>query len=298
MNCLQNSVLLRMRINGTYDFTKIILLLFLMSCKHGQPDLGPDLPSKTYESLPENLTVYNAEHSISARYVDPTGRYDHGILGDKIEAGGLLVVKNNKEYYFKLDTNFVFEDIRPRLKDIDNDGDIEFITIQTSLQLGASVAIYKIINDKLVLFVQSNYIGTTHRWLNIAAIDDLDNDGKVEIAWIQTPHIGGVLKIGRIEGDSLHILDEITGVSNHQNGSRNLCLSVVTNSNSNKRLYVPNDPHNAIIGFCFQNGHIVLQDTVLLNIDPNKPLFLQYNFQNLLEDQNCISVLDSFNRSE
>jgi hypothetical protein len=97
-------------------------------------------------------------------------------------------VRNNKEYYYRLGTNYVFEDLRPRLKDVDNDGEVEFITIQTSLKLGASVAIYKIINDKLVLSVQSNYIGSTHRWLNIAAIDDLDNDGIVEIVWIQTPH--------------------------------------------------------------------------------------------------------------
>lgn len=277
-----------MNAKGLANLAKIIVTLLVVSCTHEQPDQGPDIPSKNYQFLPENLTAYNEGYTISARYVDPTMRYDHGILGDKIEAGGLLVVKNEKEYYYRLDTNFVFEDLQPRLKDVDNDGEIEFITIQTSLQLGASVAVYKIIHDELVLFVHSNYIGSVHRWLNIAAIDDLDNDGNTEIAWIQTPHIGGVLRIGSIEGNSLIILDELAGVSNHQNGSTNLCLSVVTNSNNYKRLYVPNDPHDAVIGFRFQNGHLIPQDTVFLKIDTNKPLFMQYDFPEAMEDRNCI----------
>jgi hypothetical protein len=70
--------------------------------------------------------------------------------GMKLKQGAYWSIKNNKECYLRLDTNFVFEDLQPRLKDVDNDGEIEFITIQTSLQLGASVAVYKIINDKLV----------------------------------------------------------------------------------------------------------------------------------------------------
>ena len=279
-----------MKAMGIDDVAKVIVILLVASCTQKQPDPIPDIPSKTYQFLPENLTAYNEDHTISARYVDPTLRYDHGVLGDKIEAGGLLVVKNNKEYYYRLDTNFVFEDLQPRLKDVDNDGELEFITIQTSLQLGASVAVYKIIHDKLVPFVQSNYIGSTHRWLNIAAIDDLDHDGNTEIAWIQTPHIGGDLRIGRIEGNSLRILDELAGVSNHQNGSTNLCLSVVTNSIDHKRLYVPNDPHDALIGFRFQDGHLIPQDTLLLNIDMNKPLFMQYDFLGAMEDRNCIFI--------
>ena len=46
---------------------------------------------------------------LSARYVDPVTRYTHGILGDKIEAGELLVVKDNIQYYYKLeDKNCIY----------------------------------------------------------------------------------------------------------------------------------------------------------------------------------------------
>jgi len=103
-------------------------------------------------------------------------RYDHGVLGDKIEAGGLLVIKNKVNYYLKLDEVFVFEDLQPRLNDIDQDGELEFITIQTHVNFGATVSVYKIINEELQPYVRSDFIGIPYRWLNIAAIGDLDRD--------------------------------------------------------------------------------------------------------------------------
>jgi len=266
------------------------MILFFMGCTYHDKDFIPELTENRYEPLPENLIAFNDDRSVSARYVDPTLRYDHGILGDKIEAGGMLVIKNKKEYHYKLDEAFVYEDLRPRLKDVDNDGELEFITILTSLNSGAGVCVYKILNGSLRPIAQSGYIGMTHRWLNIAAVDDLDNDGKVEIAWIQTPHIGGILKIARIVKDSLLVLDEKEGVSNHQIGSRNLCLSVVTAHDGSKKLYVPNNPHHAIMGFSFRNDRLIAEDTILLNIDPIVPLFMQYNFEHLSEDKNCIYI--------
>lgn len=267
----------------------LILSLFLvgMLLQGCEEQETPSVPI-SYEFLPENMVAFNSDNTVSARYVDPVTRYAHGALGDKVEAGGLLVTRNNKQYYYSLGEDYVFEDLQPRIIDVDKDGQEEFITIQTRLMSGAGISIYKIINERLVLYAQSRFIGTPYRWLNIAAINDLDGDGAIEIAWIETPHIGGVLKIGRISGDSLLVIDEKDGLSNHQYGLRNLCLSVVTVSGNVKTLYVPNNPHTAIIGFTFHNDQISAKDTITLNVDPEVPLFMQYNFQNLPEDRNCI----------
>jgi hypothetical protein len=134
----------------------------------------------------------------------------------------------------------------------------------------------------------SNFIGTPYRWLNVAAIDDLDNDGNIEIAWIQTPHIGGTLKIARVVNDSLYFLDDKEGVSNHQIGSRNLCLSVTSVNTGKKILYVPDDAHQAIIGFSLQDDQLIPNDTIFISIDPAIPLFMQYNFPHSQVDRNCI----------
>jgi len=270
----------------------LILAIFLTGCTDKNPGDPKDPSEDQHIGLSENLVAFSDDKTISARYVDPTGRYNHGILGDTIEAGGLLVIKNNQVFYYKLAETDVFEDLRPRMKDVDNDGEPEFITIQTRINLGASVCIYKIVSGNLRPLCQSSYIGMTHRWLNIAAIDDLDNDGKMEVAWVQTPHIGGILKIARIDGDSLRIANEKQGVSNHQIGSRNLCLSVVELSGNQKILYAPDNSHTSIIGFVFLNNYITAHDTINLAIDPSIPLYLQHHFAQISGEENCIYVME------
>ena len=138
-------------------------------------------------------------------------------------------------------------------------------------------------------FLTSGHIGLSSRWLNIAAIDDLDNDGKIEIAWVQTPHIGGILKIARIENNKWTFLDEKTGVSNHKIGSRNLCLSVLTASLPQKTLYLPTQQFNMIKGFQLKNDKIVETESINLTVNISAALFEQYNFKDRIVDKNCIN---------
>lgn len=274
-------------------FQKIVLVLLttiFIGCGRNDYDITTLPPVAVYQYLPENLVAVSGDGTVTARYVDPTERYDHGILGDKIEAGGLLVVKQMKSYYYRLDSTHVFEDLRPRLYDVDNDGEIEFVAIRTSLLSGASVCVFKIIDDELQPFLQTGYIGQPYRWLNIAAINDMDDDGFAEIAWVQTPHIGGTLKIARIRDGMIKIIDEKDGVSNHKIGSRNLCLSAMTFSDGIKTLFIPNDGHNAVIGFTFRDDRLIRQDSLPLIIDVSVPLGMQLDFQDLLTDENCIHV--------
>ncbi|MBE0648031.1 MAG: VCBS repeat-containing protein [Bacteroidales bacterium] len=268
----------------------VMLILVFPGCQYDQTDYTPVIPENSYIPLPENLIAYNDDKSVSARYVDPTTRYNHGVLGDTIEAGGLLVVSKEKELYLKLDDRFVFEDLQPRLFDVDNDGKPEVITIMTSLDFGASVSVYKIAGDVLVPFVHSNFIGIPKRWLNIAAIHDLDGDGKLEIAWVETPHIGGTLKMARVESGSLQLLAEKSGVSNHQYGLRNMCLSALTLSNGFKDLWLPNDSYDAIIGFRLLNNQIIQEETIAQTTDPAIPLFMQHVFVGFQEDKSCVFV--------
>ena len=99
-----------------------------------------NIVQNSYEYLPENLIAKDETRQVTARYTTPTTRYTHGILGDQIEAGGLLVTIKDKSYHHKLTEDFVFEDIQPRLADVDKDGALEFITIQSSLTQGGSVS--------------------------------------------------------------------------------------------------------------------------------------------------------------
>lgn len=187
------------------------------------------------DSLPESQAAFAPNGSIEyAWYTRPTDRYAHGILGDKIEGGGLKIIVDGESYEIVLASNRVFEDIKPRLVDLDGDGTTEIITIQSSSNAGGAVVIYGFQAGDIVQLGASDFIGTPNRWLNIAAIADFRDNGLNQIIWVETPHIGGKLHIGEYDGKTFTVKDQ-TGfkwprgkglLSNHAIGSRNQDLSV------------------------------------------------------------------------
>lgn len=152
---------------------------------------------------------------VSARYTDPTPRYDHGILGDAIEYGTLeLRLRDGQGLRLVLPDTHVFEDIAPRLHDLDGDGDVEVIVIETDMARGARLAVY----DERGLVAATPYIGRTHRWLAPIGAADLDGDGFVEIAYIDRPHLAKILRIWRFQNGRLEHVSDTPGLTNHRIG--------------------------------------------------------------------------------
>ena len=83
-----------------------------------------------------------AQDITSARYGGPTRAYDHGILGDKVEYTKLILRAGGRRIVIEVGDGFVFEDLAPRLVDLNGDGRPEVITVRTDMQRGASLAIY------------------------------------------------------------------------------------------------------------------------------------------------------------
>lgn len=274
--------------------------MLITACSLNNEELTqPDNSNKTildilaldYKQLPEQEIARSFDNRVYAQYTQPSEKYTHGILGDKIEAEQLVVVTDSVFYSITLANEYVFEDIRPRLHDVDGDGALEFICIKTHKQEGAGIAIYKIVNERLVEYAHLSEIGTAYRWLNIVTINDLDNDGTVELAWIETPHIGGVLKVAKILAGELQVIDETRAYSNHAIGERNLCLSVLTQQLNKKVFYVPNQSRNKIIGFSFENNKLNIFEEITQDIDFAESLEEQYNFSNIVANEdNCIFV--------
>lgn len=156
-----------------------------------------------------------AQQIAAARYGAPTARYDHGILGDAVEWGALvLTLSDGRRLRLRLPETRVFEDIAPRLADLDGDGAAEVITVETSLARGARLAVY----GAGGLVAATPYIGRTHRWLAPLGAADLDGDGAVEIAYIDRPHLARTLRIWRFEDGALHFVTERAGLTNHRIG--------------------------------------------------------------------------------
>jgi len=180
------------------------------------------LQRKASDGLPDGLVAtYPSKGDVqSAWYGKPTKRYTHGILGDAVE---LLE--------FTLPHTQVFEDRYPRLVDLDGDGAVEIITIKSSTKLGGSVTVFGLKNGKLVEKASSGYIGRSNRWLNIAGIEQFSGGKKSQIAYVQTPHIGGTLFFLNYDGKRLTKIASMAGFSNHAIGSREMRLSATADLN-------------------------------------------------------------------
>ncbi len=189
--------------------------------------------------LPDGKIAHTRRYKniTQAWYILPTRRYDHGILGDAIEAGGLAVkTGGGKVITFNLPKTQVFEDRIPRIADLDGDGKAEIITILSSISKGASIAVYTLKNGALGLKAKTPFIGRSNRWLNIAGIADFNGDGRLDIAGVWTPHIGGTLKFWTLRGNTLKKIGSMPGFSNHFIGSREQRLSAIADVDKNGTL--------------------------------------------------------------
>lgn len=160
-----------------------------------------------------------ADTITSARFIEPTTRYAHGVLGDNIEYGALeLSVKGEdgaKVTTITLPEDRVFEDLAPRLWDVDSDGDVEAVVVESQDQRGAQLAIYDATGTKIAT---TPHIGTRFRWLAPIGAADLDGDDHVEIAYVDRPHLAKTLRIWRFKDDQLAEIAAIPGLTNHKIG--------------------------------------------------------------------------------
>ncbi len=160
-----------------------------------------------------------SEEIIEARFTEPTTRYDHGVLGDDVEYGALeLRVEtrgSDNVRTIRLSQDRVFEDLSPRLVDIDSDGTPEVIVVESHAQLGAQLAIYDESGTKIAA---TPHIGTRFRWLAPIGAADLDGDGYIEIAYIDRPHLAKTLRIWSYKEGALTQIASLPGLTNHRIG--------------------------------------------------------------------------------
>ncbi len=234
------------------------------------------LPRRKPFATPDARVTVGARNICEAWLTRPTRRHDHAVLGDDIEAGGLAVSDaGGRRVEVILPEAEVFEDRMARLLDLDGDGRDEIIVVHTYRDRGAALAIYGLFGqgdtERLVRLAESRPLGHPRRWLNPAAAGDLDGDGQLEIAWVETPHIGGVLKVGRLEGQGeqrqLVVLSQARGFSNHEKGSRILQQAVSFDWDGDGRsdIILPDAARKALVAVRLVDGR--LETVARLSID-------------------------------
>lgn len=192
------------------------------------PILVPAIPPVRESApglIPDGEVARGAGVIRRAWFSDPTAEYGHAILGDAVEAKTLRVqTADGRQLSFTAPDGTVFEDLTPRLWDLDRDGEAEAWVIRAGPEEGARLEAYGVHDGALILRFATDPIGTGFRWLNPIGVADFIGDGLREVALVRTPHIGGLLILYRPAGAYLERFIAAPGFSNHAIGSRELGL--------------------------------------------------------------------------
>ncbi len=200
---------------------------------------------------------------VSAEYADPTTRYAHGVLGDAIEWGTLeLRLADRRVLRIVLPEARVFEDTAPRLADLDGDGAPEVIVVESSLTQGARLAVY----DETGLLAATLFIGRRNRWLAPVGAADLDGDGRVEIAYVDRPHLARTLRVWRYDpvGPRLTEIASAEGHTNHRIGDRDI-LGGIRMCNGSPEMITASPDWSRLLATRLQGARLIWQD-----IGPNE----------------------------
>ncbi|MEF8974522.1 MAG: hypothetical protein V5A15_06480 [Haloarcula sp.] len=171
------------------------------------------------DALPDARIVW--QDGTAAVLAGATQRYDHGALGDEVEASAIVLfaadASGTVRQRIPLLEPAVVEGQAPILADIDDDGDQEVLVTVTGPDEGARLVAYGLDGERVAT---GPAIGTGFRWRHQLCVAPFAPGGPPEIAVVRTPHIGGTVEFYRADGDRLSIAARYEGASSHTFGSR------------------------------------------------------------------------------
>lgn len=154
----------------------------------------------------------------------PTESYTHAVLGDGLEAQGILLLDTQPalqiSQVIQVEPPQVIEGIMPIWADITGDGQREIIVTVSEPEFGARLVVY---NEAGQILAQSGPIGRRNRWRNQAAVAPFGPNGELELADVRTPHLTGTVEFFQIDPNgTLQRVGFVDGYTSHLIGSRNL----------------------------------------------------------------------------
>jgi len=227
-----------------------------MSAQGPRPAVGAQLP------WPVEATLSN-----------PTDRYPHNVLG-RIPAFTSLTVTVQVctgcptpqiTAELTLDAPLVFEDVAPRLWDVTGDGRPEVVVVQSHESLGARLTVWALRDPGqpdapvFTMLAATDYNGTRFRWLAPFGTGDFTDDGQIEIAYVETPHLGKTLRLVGLEGDRLVERAALSGVTNHRIGEESITGGVRFCDGRSEAVLASAD-RQRLVAIRWTNGSLVSQE--------------------------------------
>ena len=267
----------------------------------GAPLRQSALPAAAAKRLAESQVAEGSRDIAWAWLTAPTLRYPHKSLGSREHAGAVhvqarLADGRLQDIRYQLPLHRVFEDLVPRLVDLDGDGKDELVLVESDLVRGSALVVLglrpasKIPNSPnstnagkpgavvLTELARSPFAGGSFLWLNPLGFGDFDGDGRTDLAAVITPHIGGTLTLYHYRPPLLEPFAKAMDVSNHKMGAVEQQLGVVLPPKSPKSLGPPGAPSSTS-----ERSSIIVPDMTRRALhwlqwgaDPQKPATQQW----------------------
>ncbi|MDZ4134274.1 MAG: VCBS repeat-containing protein, partial [Paracoccaceae bacterium] len=189
---------------------------------------GAQVHVETRLDAPPGLEATHPAWPVRARLAAQTDRYSHDVLGG-IPRWGRLEVEalpcgtcsaSPQMASITLPDTLVFEDTEPRLWDVTGDGRPEIVVVQSDVDRGARLTVWDFPKDgaDLKLLAATPFIGTRFRWFSVQGTGDFDGDGRIEITYVDRPHLAQELVFLRYTPGKLTEVARLRGVTNHRIG--------------------------------------------------------------------------------
>lgn len=219
----------------------------------------------------------NLPWPVTASLSGPTDRYPHNVLGS-IPAFTSLTVnaqvcdncpQPRAGLRVALEAPLVFEDTAPRLWDVNGDGRPEVVVVQSHETKGARLTVWELGQTAsgapdLKMLASTDFIGTRFRWLAPFGFGDFTGDGAVEIAYVETPHLGKTMRLVGLEGNRLAPRGALQGVTNHRIGEETIAGGVRDCDGRIEAILASGD-WRSIVAVGWQDGRLVSRDLGALN---------------------------------
>jgi endonuclease YncB( thermonuclease family) len=174
---------------------------------------------------------------------DATTRYDHGVLGDAVEAASITLIetvpKPRVVGRIPLPHPSVVEGVAPIWTDLTGDGKREIIVTLSDAQQGARIVVFNEAGEQIAI---GPAIGKGYRWRHHLVVAPFGPNSELELADVLTPHLGGVVEFFRLSGSDMEIVAQVPGYTSHVIGTRNLDMAVAGDVDGDGRieLLLPN----------------------------------------------------------
>jgi len=187
---------------------------------------GPDRPP---DGMLPGSQVATGKHDVArAWFAEPTDRYDHDILGSRNEAGALVIeLRDGGRQTVHLKPDAVFEDLKPRIVDLDGDNQDAIVVVKSYVKRGSALAVIAERRGRFDIVAETPPLGAPHRWLAPAGIADFTGDHRPDIAVVRQPHAIGTIELWSWRDGRLQKGAEMPDAANHIVGTRALDMAAV-----------------------------------------------------------------------